>query len=550
MTAPAVVTERTRTRNEVAGIRLADLAFLRNRSPVYQENLATWRLLERRARAGHRILEELYRFKHETKADSAGYSRRRAMATYQNFPELFATITVGHVFAQAPSPGRGLSYGTLGSIRRAQERVGREPSRAELFHYNADGVGNDGSQLSNFVSRVARMAMHTGHRWVFTEAPSEAPRTMADELAGRRPYWVHWSPTVVQDWEYEDGRLAYAIVRVPARQVRARNGEVQDTGKEPGYYLMVREGWDGFGEPFTRGGWWRFDPTLELLGRGGAPWMGNWSRTGGEIPLSPLFYLRDEGDDDHPAISRSGTFELSQLAVADMNMESAADHDAWSAAASLLFVLGVTPSAFNEAIDAMDDGSLAIPVPADSQGTVPQIYDSSAGAVAADVFNSRAQARLAKYREITSLESIGTPDASGASKLAGFAEAQGPKLSLLASEVEQTMNAHLRWLEMRWGTAGGAGSGLPEPSAVCTWPRTFDLVRYADKLQALFNLFTLTGAKAPTFTGKALRAAAEREGLVTDDAEGDQMEAEVTESLEAAARAEAQDRAALEGGSL
>lgn len=509
------------------------LAFLDSQHPVYVACRDQWEKNERRLRGGEDVLMELRRFDWERKLPKKGeektqYEERQERATYINLPDMFATTTIGHLMREAPQPGAGLDFGNLGEVRR--ERDFQAPTRAELLYYNADGVGNDGSQWDNFWSGAMKRAMGTGHRWIMVEAPVEAPGNFAREMEGFRPYLVEHSPTAVTNWHYERGRLQFAVVRVPERRIEVdARGRLKGNDGTEGYLLLVRSGYSGLGLDYASGGWWLFDAKKNLQTEG------RWLNTRGEIPLFPLYYERDSGTRQKAAMSRAGLTELGAIAISFMDLLSAWQFDAWDAAMSVTFLTGVDREGFNLAMEKMEDGSRYIPLPLEERAqSMPGIQDGSTGAVTGDVFQRLTEALFANAERISSMEATGTPDSSGRSKEAGFNEEKAPRLALAASNLEQAQNTAIHFFELRWGFARPAGSVV--------WPRKFELVDLVADVGALFDLQARAGVSSPTLTKRLMVAAARERGFLTDDAETRTIESEYAESAKAKAQAASQAR--------
>lgn len=516
--------------------------WLENEHPTYEANKAAWKRDERRLYGGDAVLTELRHFLWEEE-NGDHYQERQNEATYVNLPAQFADTVVGHLFREAPRPGEELNFGGLGEVGKTDgEGV---PDRAEQLWKNADGVGNDASQWDNFWFGLAKRGMATGHRWILAEAPQEAPDSRQDELDGQRPYLVEYSPLAVTDWHYANGSLQYAIIPVEERRPRLDGNELKGAEPEKVYLFLTREGWDGHGEEFQGGGWWKFDEDKELVEDA----HGSWEKTGGQIPLFPLFYERSQGTDDRAAMSRSGTMELGQIAVSLMNLNSAADFDTWEAAASLIYLLGVDKEGYELAVEKRKDGSGMIPVPphADTH-EVPEIHDGSTGAVTAETFKTRVQALLELAERIAVMEQTSTPDSSGASKRAGFADVKAPRLAQMASELEDAQNTALHFLEMRWG--------VDQPSAEVTWTREFDLLPLVEDIQEMFDLEEAAGLRSAIIGARGLTQAAREKGIVSEEDELDAVEAEYraaaedrTLSRDRRLAEEEEVRAALDGAS-
>jgi hypothetical protein len=522
---------------------MPNLDWLDDTHEVFDANVERWEQNERRLRGGDYVIDELRPFLWESLPGGAAdpnnpivmpgthYLARQSAATYLNFPEMYTTTMVGHLARGRPLPGTGLSFGGLGEVRR--ERDFALPSPAEQVYYNADGVGNDGSQWDNFWFGAWQRAAATGHRWIFVEAPSSRPQSRLEEIQGLRPYLTEFSPQQVTNWHFEQGRLAFIVVRIAVRNpVVDSDGALQGNVPVPGYLLMVRSGFTNLGDEFAAGGWWVFNSDKQLVS------AGDWRATRGDIPIWPLFYERDTGvvsSDEAvyvsiPAMSRPGTTELGQAAIAYMNLSSAADYDAWDAASSLRFLLGVDRQGFEIARGAWDAGSQIVPVPANDNGQIPQVNDGSGGAVVAGVFDVILKRKLQEVERLAMQEATGSPDASGVAKQVGFVDLKAPRLANVASEIEQSQNVAIYFLELRWGKT---------PSGSVVWPREFDVVNIADDIMDVFNAEKVSGYKSPTLGARLMVRMAQEKGFIVDDADAQKIESEYENSAKMAAAASA-----------
>lgn len=537
---------------------MADNGWLTQEHPLYTLKKAEWATNERRFRGGSGVLTELQRFDWEAGpsgilpfdrsqeqaiqaeveakllagATTTHYAARQLHATYINFPESFASLLIGHLMRQAPTKDQSLNFGTLGTVQRAEGQA--LPSNAELVYYNADGVGNDGSQWDNYWTSVGKRSMAFGHLWLMVEAARIRAESQADEIAGRRPYLLSYSPLEVTNWFFDEGQLQWAIVKFRYRAPKLEGQTLAGNKWVDGRRLMVRAGFQGFGTTYAGGGWWDFDEQgAEISGR-----SGTWQNTGGQIPMWVHYYERDKDQ-----MSRSGAFELGQAAVAYMNMASAADYDAWDAAQSITYFLGVDAEGFNLAADKYKAGGKLVPVPMNEMSkTAPTIYDGSAGAVASGVFQARLDAIRAVVREVASLEASGGPDASGLSKQMGFLDAKSPRLRLLASEFESSQMTALHFLEKRFGDRSGVEV---TPEGAVAWPRDFDLAPLLDQIREFLDVQQAAGVTSTRLTARAVVRAAEETGLLTDDDDSDEIETEIRIGIEAGAAGDLRDQADL-----
>jgi len=504
--------------------------WLKTEHPVYTAQKALWERMERRFYGGEDVLEELVPFRWEATSFSGSVEvanptgqrsldARKLQASYINYPNLFARTMVGHIMRSAPGPEQGLSLGTLGEAGR-REGDESEITRAELLYFNADGVGNDGSQWDNFWSRVAENSFATGHRWLMVEAPERPPQTYQDELDGLRPYLVEYSPLLVTNWHFTNGQLDFAIVSTSNREPRIENGQMAGNASEASYLLMVRAGFEGFGEAYRAGGWWEFDADLEPTDK-----QGTWEKTRGEIPMWVHYYERSKREN---RISRPGIVEISQSAVAYMNLSSAADYDAWEAAASILYIIGADKGTMELIADQTGAGAKLVPVKIpDSmfdKGQMPQIYDGSTGAVTAGVFETRLQRKQDEAMQSAALEATSEPGSSGVSKMAGFADSKAPRLTLLASEMESSQNTAIRFAELRWQDA--------EPEGAVTWKREFELLPLIDSIREVFELAEVAEVRSRTLTENGIMSLVGQKGLAKDDAEFERIRAEIGASFD------------------
>jgi len=515
------------------------LEFLGQVHPVYAAHEELWQRNEIRLRGDDEVLDELRQFDWEREGGEVGASRfasRKQQATYLNFPEMLATSLTGHLMKSSPPVDKSLTFGELGEVRRSEDQA--TPSFAELVFYNVDGVGNDGSQWPNWWTTVTKRAMATGHRWLFVDQPAgvDGVVTVEDVLNGVRPFLVEFSPLDIVNWHFVNGQLVFAVLKRAERSpLLNADGELEGNDFVDRYTLFVREGFDGLGEQFVGGGWWRFDEEFEpLLGADGQPLTGDWSSFGGEIPLWAHFYDRDPGTRTKPAMSRSAITHLGQAAIGYMNLESACEFDAWDAAMSMLFFIGVSPETFNEVTQQASGGSRWVGLRHTTveggvldeglQPIMPQIHDGSTGAVPAGVFESALDRIVENASRMAAQEATGRPESSGLSKRAGFGDIKAPRLALLASEMEQSQNTAIRWLEMAFG--------FERPSGVVRWQREFDLLSLSDEVGELFDLVGKAGVRSARLDARSIVLSAQERGVILDDEEA----AMVEDELSAAAR--------------
>jgi hypothetical protein len=481
-----------------------------------------WKREETRLFGGYPMLGELERFTNET---DASYTSRKQQSPLLNFGRIHAGIVIGHLSEVAPTP----NYGTLGDVRERKAIPRGQETPAELFHYNANGVGSNGLQFTALASGIQVRALATGFRWTMVEMPRrrtgnpDAPITQEDVRNGHRPFIVEYSPRAVPMWESTDGRLDWAVVRVPHRPA----GEWTSDTPGKGYYLLVREGYAALGDEFAGGGWWLYDPDKQPIDNG------TWNRTNGEIPLTMFVAEESEGTEDHPAVATMPLMELNQLASGLMNRISERNWNARNAAKSQKYILGAEMAAFNLMAEHVLAGNYLIPVPGsatpDGKWLIPNLYDGANGAVESSVYATIIQSTIAEAHEIMVRQVTSTPDSTGRSKEAGFNEATSPLLSALAIRRETWENTVIPWVEMR--------AGAEQPSGFVQWPTEFDITPIVAKIDRAVERMTKIGARSATLEARMIEMAATDEGAwPSDEGEAQVVRDELVKSLTVAGR--------------
>jgi hypothetical protein len=489
-----------------------------------------------------RRTSELMQWDHE---DAAHYEQRLGEAFYHNLPKLHASTLVGHMARQRPEP----NWGLLGEVRAREEITRDRPADlAEMLHYNVDGAGVGGAMWPDFTDLVQERAINVGHQWVMVESrdlasvrararrlgratpPDGAPPSMLDVLNGWRVYAVPHSPLLWPYWEMEDGQLAWAVGRLPVpRSLRSDRLWTPDAA-EPGFYLLVQEGYDGLGDEYAQGGWWLFDADEQRITDG------RWVETRGMIPMFPWLGERSHGTVEFPSMSRSLNADLGNLAVSMMNRRSEWEYDLADAFRSVKFILGGDESSHNEVQAQWAGGGIIItvkptilrPGTVDERALVPALVDSSGSAVSPEAYRAFLELSLSAARDVMVRQMSSTPDSSGRSKEAGFAEATSPLLSRLAATRENAENTLLTFLELRSGVVP-AGA---EPTAYVQWPREFDIAPAVDELDAALASIVRAEFDSITLKSRMIRAALEERGTTFTDAEWAKIEAEAGKARE------------------
>lgn len=514
--------------------RFGDLSWLDATNTIYDAQHEAWKREERRLYGGDAVLDELTQFDGES---ATSYTARKKKASYVNLPLAHARAITGELSRKRPTLGKGLFLGKLGAVRPRSKLEGR-PSFAELFYYNVDGIGQDGSEFPAFMDAIDERAQATGHRWLMVESPQGAGGLLPlrDVLEGQRPYVVEYSPLDVPNFSVVRGQLNFAVIRTPAEEARVDEGQFVD-GEEDGYYLLVRKGYDRLGPAFESGGWWLFDKNKNLID------SRPWSWESGDIPMWPHYGQRSKGTKDHPAMSRSSTMELGQIAIGAMDATSARYYDFWDACASKLYFLGATPAIMAAIAQQHENRSMQVGVP-HAEGPAGElrpitVYDGSMGAVTAEVSKSIIDALFDEAREQSFQQITSTPDSSGKSKEAGHAENKAPILAMRARERQQSENTMLHFVELRFG--------ITEPSASSEWPTDFDLAPLVDAVDDAFDMLRRSKLRSRTAEIQMALTSLQERGIVNDE-NRKIVQAELEASFDDQQADAAAARKMLEGG--
>jgi hypothetical protein len=482
-------------------------AFLRSEHDIHRLWDNRWGWIERAMKGGVHMQSLLRRFDWELE-NGDSITQRQRTASYINYPDLFATALAGHLTRSAPEP----NYGSLGKVTGIDTPLAQQ-TRADLFHFNVDAQGGMGSGWNAWWNERMKSAAGYGFTWIMEESPGGASArrtgTAAQEFAGVRPYLVEWTPRSVWDWHYQEGALQYAIIRYHERTVR-QTGDTFSANLSERFYLHVRKGWDNFGPEYINGGFWLYDDKNELVTTlNGTPVQGNYDSLGGEIPLHPLFFQRDTGTKEMPAIARSGVEELASMAEAYMNLSSARDFEVWDAAKGMEYFIGIDREAFKLAMEKVSEGSRFIPVPSTNQHPNPHVQDSAMSVVPAEVFKTALDTKRIEAEVASGMTQNAGPDASGLAREADFAAAKAPLLALFASELETCQTQAIVNIQKRW-TGQGEGGGV-------VWPRKFELRKVAEEINSVFTSATLVGARSATLFTEGLVSQAKEGGLITTE---------------------------------
>jgi hypothetical protein len=500
------------------------------RSPVYTANIHTWRANERRFRGGRAVAAELTPFDWEVRNRIGHYRHRQTKIVYDNYPARYVESITGHIVREDLK----VEWDSLGD-------PASDKDLAKLFNESVDGTSKDASSFSAFAKEQIGWSIVTGHRWIFADSTREPGRNIADAKAGRRGFLSGISPTIVPDFHYVDGGLGYFILRIARRSpsINARNQ--WSSGEIVHHILMTRAGFDGFGNEFKGGGWWEFDDKSDLVPGG----SGNWDSTEGEIPVSLLYYARDDYDakldTDDPyiglnslpvtgkaaernaalaplflndtTISRSGTEVLGQIASVLMDIRSAHVFDVLDGAKGIQWMLNVGQKAHGIGMKMLAEGSrwpALPPAQGGSQGAAPpmQIVDSAAGVMSSQAFAAITEPLVNLATGMAMLEALGAMDASGVAKNVTFQHREGARLADVATEGEQSFRTALGYLAARSGLKNWQGS--------VSLNKKFDLTEFGERLLALFNAETLAGIRSETADSEGMAQLVKELRIATD----------------------------------
>jgi hypothetical protein len=492
------------------------LAFLDWTHPIFDANRARWLENETRIIGGDLVADELRPFeweKGDMTSEGSSYQWRQKLAVYPNLPDKLATLISGHLMRSAPRPDQGLDFGSLGKVGAIRDK---EPTRAEMIYYSCDQPGACGDAWDPWWEHRLKLAMATGHRWIFVNGAPTQPANREQERYGMRPYLVEWSPLQVPAWYYNrHGQLEFLIARVDDLDPRVE-GQVVKTkrlGNEQGYLLLVRKGTTRLGTelPFADGGWWLFDSEKKQVDQG------DLDDCYGEIPAFPMFYERSKGIPGHPKMSREATTELGNCAIALMNLTSAANFDAWDAAKGIEWLRGVDIEAWDLAKRQIELGSRRIPLPPNSETDhVPEVTDSGAGAMQADIFTAR-EASLWKQAQWLGIAEVASDGSTAAGSNADFSATQMPRIVRVALNLQAAQNMAIYYLEMRFGQL--------RPTGQASWPTKFNLVELADRVKSFFEAERLSGLRCAPLDAEAMVQLAVEKGLVTNEADKQKFKA-------------------------
>lgn len=501
------------------------LLWLNTPDQHWEDHHEAWERDERRLYGGDLVLSELTPFAAEEK-DS--YSLRTRTARYSNLPDQQMSLIAGHIIRAM----RDIEFGSMGEVRERRQIT--TPTLAEIFTYNCDGVGQDGTQFKTWADGVVKRAGATGYRVVMVEMPRlttlanirerarggvaeeepaptpegevQAPArlTEQDRAMGWHPYLVEYSPLNWIRRSFTEGTLDYAVLRVKVPTTATEDNKWQT--EEDGLYILVRNGYDGLGTKFAVGGWWLLAANYSVIDEG------RWDLTRGQIPLVVALAEHNLGTVQDPAIGRSLTMELGQIAIDMMNARSEQRYNARQAAKTLLFIMGGDTKTSADIGTQLLAGSMVVTVPPtemnDGTKVVPQVWSSSSVALDTAVYSNILAEALGEARTIMVQQVTSAPDSSGESKQTGFEEAVSPLLSRLAGAFETWVNSVLYYYALRAGV---------KPDAALQMPRRFELRNILADVDKMFLTMQQSTLDSPTLSADMLVRKGDELGLIPQD---------------------------------
>lgn len=483
--------------------------WINSEHPIHAHWYNEWCWLERAMKGGRSMRELLRPFDWELPNGPQLIQRMRT-ATYINYPDMYATALLGFLVRSAPIP----DYGSLGKITPSDTLLSNQ-TQADMFHYNVDSVGNSGSEWPSWWTERGKWAMAFGHTWIVEEAPRKGGPfvSFTDQAKGARPFLCEYKPREVWDWYFEEGVLQYAIIRFNVRRPRfdaSLNGGTFNASSETLYYILIRKDYTGFDADTNSkaaGNGYYF--VCDSKGTVVDGIEGNFESLQGEIPMHPLYFQRDSGSPEEPAMSRSAISELAAMAESFMNMSSAADFEVWDAAKGMEYFIGCHVDAFNLAMAKMAEGSRFIPIPAAPEAKDPRVQDSNLSVTPAQSFKERLDAKRQDAMAFSAIQTNAGPDASGAARQADFSNSKAPVLALFASELQTAQNQAIINVQLRWGQKNPGGGVI--------WPRKFELMKAAEAVADVFDAAVTVSAKSPTLAREGILLMTRETGMITDE---------------------------------
>lgn len=471
----------------------------------YEANLTIWEKNEALFNGSRQVFDYLKKFVWEIN-DDALYAERQEEAVYVEFPAIMVDKFTGTLSEEVPVP----NFGTLGGITE-------EGAVAKLIYDNTDGVGTDARNWDQFWFEALGQASTTDYRWILTEMPAEQPATQADVLSGARPYAIAISPLEVPNWNFSKGTLNWAYIKSEVDNTSVIDGEFVSETKTI-FYLLVRAGYLGLGEELSVGGWWIVDADgVVQQTPDGEELTGDWTTTGGTIPMCRLFYeKRRDGK------RARGIEHIGRLSLQYMNLLSASFNDAFESGSRQKYLLGVSTTQWAVIVEKSLAGTKLVPIPAE-EGVTVSIHDS--GQISAHEPIQKALAEtLQLILKFVVRELNTSPDASGKAKQIEMLQGNSPRLSHMARNLEEAQTQTIRFMEQRAGNA--------TPTGNVEWARRYDLRSAMDKIKTTLEIMDLGGAQSPTLVADLLLRAVEESGLGIRPTEGKTPE-EATEEVRA-----------------
>lgn len=519
-------------------VTLKDIIALRH--PYWTEMEPVWAVDEARYEAGWAATADLTPFQWETLAD---WQARRASAVFPDLQAEYAAGYAGELFSKAPEPGADEGSGADGTLDFGPLSARDGGWRADELQENADGVGPDSRAWDTFWREEMELAAGaTDFRWIYVEAPPGLrdgegnPRspTQQDEMDGHRPYLLGLSPRDVLAWDEADGRFNFALFRTEETRLSSSDGS-PEMKTAPLFHVLIREGYDGFGDEFKAGGWWVCNEDGEEQA------AGSWSNTGGEIPLGRLYYRRPRKSkprgDRADAVTlptageriasllvtnagQGGAHPLGKIAKALMDYGSWADHDTFTSSKRQEYIGVDSLESAKYMAEQMEMGNPRIFYP---KGEGSASFNDSGEVSANGSIKDRIETRTGEALRWMTREIATAPDASGRAREIEHAKGTSPRLVAGASNVEEIQTFAAKMLALRWV---GSDEGVR-----VKWTRRFDLEGAAKALQPLVETLSQAGLSSPTVFADYVIAAMKESGVDFSKGEGREKEERIRSEL-------------------
>jgi hypothetical protein len=189
--------------------------------PAYTEHVESWRVQLDAFEGGGGFLDGGYLWPYPSESES-DYLRRQKMARYHNYVEALIDLYVRFMF-------------TVG-VRRT--------SKNDEYNDWTEDVDGAGTNLSDFLKKLAAVALVTGHAGALVDKTPDEPTgpSRADEQA--RVFTTVFPSTAIVDWRFERNTLIAVKLKEAAPDLDLLSTIEADAAEQ--WLLWDREGWARF----------------------------------------------------------------------------------------------------------------------------------------------------------------------------------------------------------------------------------------------------------------------------------------------------------------